>query len=63
MSKKTKVLVCGATGFIGRNIAESLSLNNDFEVIGVFNKRPSYECSNLEWIKNSDHLPMIVDLN
>jgi GDP-L-fucose synthase len=51
MSNKMKILICGATGFIGRNIAESLSLNSDYEVIGIYNKRPKYECPNLEWVK------------
>ena len=48
---KKKVLVCGATGFIGRNIAEYFSKNNNYEVIGVHNKRQIYECSNLRWVK------------
>jgi nucleoside-diphosphate-sugar epimerase len=33
---KEKVLVCGATGFIGRNIAESFAKRNDFEVCGTY---------------------------
>lgn len=32
---KKKVLICGATGFIGRNIAESLVKNDDYEVYGT----------------------------
>ena len=48
---KKKILVCGATGFIGRNIAEYFSKNNNYEVIGVHNKRQIYECSNLRWVK------------
>lgn len=35
MSKK-KVLVCGADGFIGRNLAESLAKRDDFELYGTF---------------------------
>ena len=34
MSKK--ILVCGATGFIGRNIAESFAKGDDFEVHGTY---------------------------
>jgi len=38
---KTKVLVCGATGFIGRNIAEYFAKRNDFEVYGTYlNSKP-----------------------
>ncbi|MFH1368233.1 MAG: NAD-dependent epimerase/dehydratase family protein [Elusimicrobiota bacterium] len=33
---KQKILVCGSTGFIGRNIAESLSENRACEVYGTF---------------------------
>ena len=32
---KRKVLVCGATGFIGRNVAESLAQRDDLEVCGT----------------------------
>jgi len=38
---KKKILVCGATGFIGRNIAESLARRNDIEVYGTYlNSKP-----------------------
>ncbi len=33
---KKKVLVCGATGFIGRNIAEKLALRDEFDVHGTY---------------------------
>lgn len=35
---KTKVLVCGASGFIGRNIVERLSSRDDLEVYGTYLK-------------------------
>lgn len=35
---KRKILVCGATGFIGRNIAESFSKRDDLEVYGTHHK-------------------------
>lgn len=39
--KKKRVLVCGATGFIGRNTAEHLAKRDDFEVYGTyFNSAP-----------------------
>ncbi len=33
-----KILICGATGFIGRNVAEFLAGNNEFEVYGTYLK-------------------------
>lgn len=38
MSKKMTVLICGVTGFIGRNIAERLSERDDLQVYGVYHK-------------------------
>jgi nucleoside-diphosphate-sugar epimerase len=36
-----KMLVCGATGFIGRNIAEYFASNSDYEVYGTYcNSKP-----------------------
>lgn len=35
MSKR-KVLICGVTGFIGRNIAERLAENGNFEIFGTY---------------------------
>lgn len=33
---KTKILICGVTGFIGRNIAERFIDNENYEVFGTF---------------------------
>ena len=50
MEKQKTILICGATGFIGRNLVEHYSKNN--KVIAVWNKRkPKYDCLNVEWIK------------
>jgi nucleoside-diphosphate-sugar epimerase len=40
----TRVLVCGATGFVGRNMVEQLSLRDDLEVHAVRYNRPEYDC-------------------
>lgn len=40
--KKKKVLICGASGFIGRNIFEALLKNNEIEVVGSYNSHPFY---------------------
>lgn len=42
MSKK-RVLVCGATGFIGRNIAEALAEDPAYEVRGAYLKSKPFE--------------------
>ena len=40
--KKNKVLICGASGFIGRNIAERLAKRDDLKVYGTyFETKPS----------------------
>jgi GDP-L-fucose synthase len=46
---KKKVLVCGATGFIGRNITEQLSRRPDLDVHAVRFQRPEYACPNVTW--------------
>lgn len=51
MNDRRNILICGATGFIGRNIIQAFSRHNEYHLIGVHNKRPTYDCKNLEWIK------------
>lgn len=46
---KTKVLICGATGFIGRNMTEQLSKRSDLDVHAVRFNRPEYHCDNVTW--------------
>src|SRR3990167_9020136 len=46
---KQKVLICGATGFIGRNLTEQLSKRPDLEVHAVRFQRPPYACENVIW--------------
>ncbi len=59
MNKK-KILVCGATGFIGRNVAERLSKRDHFEVTGTyFNSKP-LENKNIEMIHANLNYPKDV---
>ncbi len=37
-----KVLVCGVTGFIGRNVAEALAENTEYQVYGVYHKKAPF---------------------
>lgn len=47
MTKKKKVLICGASGFIGRNIWDALSLRDDLEVWGTYRTRRFVDSPNL----------------
>ena len=38
-----KILVCGATGFIGRNLVIQLSKNPNYQILAVKHIRPSFE--------------------
>lgn len=46
---RRKVLVCGATGFIGRNLLEALSRRDDLEVHALRFEDPSYPCPGVQW--------------
>ena len=47
---KKKILICGATGFIGRNFINKFKLNDKYKIIVVYNnKKPIYK--NISWIK------------
>jgi len=48
MSKK-KVLICGATGFVGRNLAERFAARGDCEVHAVRFNRPEYRLEGAVW--------------
>lgn len=44
-----KVLVLGATGFIGRNMVERFAANSEYEVYAVWHTKPQYEVENVTW--------------
>lgn len=60
MSKK-KVLICGATGFIGRNIAERLVRSPEYEVYGTSFQSKPYSCKGLTLLKADLRRPHEVD--
>lgn len=49
--EKKKVLICGATGFIGRNIAESLAQKDEFEIYGTYLKSNPPDNPKIKMIK------------
>jgi GDP-L-fucose synthase len=46
-----RIVICGATGFIGRNLAEHFARAGDREVIAVANRRPPFELNGVRWVK------------
>ncbi|MDC3386430.1 NAD(P)-dependent oxidoreductase [Gammaproteobacteria bacterium] len=57
-----KILICGATGFIGKNITLGLSKNKNYEIHAVRFKRPAYKTSdNVKWHKADLRNPASVD--
>ncbi|MBR9705309.1 NAD(P)-dependent oxidoreductase [Candidatus Pacearchaeota archaeon] len=59
--EKKKVLICGATGFIGRNIAERFSRLEEFEVYGTYYNKEPYENNNIKFIKADLKDPVTID--
>lgn len=47
--RPTRVLVCGATGFIGRNLATALCRRADLDVTAVFHRQPPFVLDHLAW--------------
>lgn len=48
---KQKILICGATGFVGRNMTEHFARNPAYDVHAVRFNRPEYNCPNVTWHK------------
>lgn len=44
-----KILICGATGFIGRNLTEHFAKRDEFEVHAVYFNRPIFDCPGVIW--------------
>lgn len=49
--KKQRIIICGATGFIGRNLIEYYAKNKNYDVIGIYNLRPKFILKNVSWKK------------
>ena len=60
-----KILICGATGFIGKNITLGLSKNKNYKIHAVRFKRPAYKTSsNVKWhkadLRNPDSVEKLI---
>ncbi len=56
-----KIIICGATGFIGRNLVEFFNKNEN-EIIAIHNKRDPFPTNskNVKWIKADLRIPGIL---
>jgi len=48
---RKRVLVTGATGFVGRNMIKRLAQDNRYDVHASFNRRPSFNCDGVTWVR------------
>lgn len=46
-----KILICGATGFIGRNISEFLLENTDYDVYGTYSNSSPFDHPDITFLK------------
>ncbi len=62
--KTRKILICGATGFIGRNITEHFARRDDIEIHAVRFMRPAFECPGVTWhhtdLRRADEVEALV---
>jgi nucleoside-diphosphate-sugar epimerase len=63
-SRKARVLICGATGFVGRNLVESLCLRPDLEIHAQRFTRPAYSAPGVTWhqadLRDADAVDALV---
>lgn len=48
---KTRVLITGATGFVGRNMVEHFAARDDISVTAGYNRRPPFKCAGVQWLQ------------
>lgn len=44
-------MVCGATGFIGRNLTERLATDPRFSITALYHQRPPFACKGVAWLQ------------
>ena len=62
---RRKLLICGATGFIGRNLLARFAARDDFEVHALQFTRPADEMPGVTWhradLRHADEVEKLVD--
>lgn len=58
---KKRILVTGATGFIGRNLVTFLSNNPDYEVAATYHIKPPFVNDHIRWLHADLRDPLRVD--
>ncbi len=58
---KKKLLICGATGFIGRNMVEYFAKKNEFEVHAIRFNREEYDIAGVVWHRIDLRIPEEIE--
>lgn len=58
---KTKILICGGTGFIGRNLVEFFAKKKNFRVFATYNIKKKINIPKVKWIKTDLRNPKAVE--
>lgn len=56
-----KILICGATGFIGRNALEHFTKKEGYEIHATWNKKPHFDTKGVTWHKADLRDPETLD--
>jgi GDP-L-fucose synthase len=62
---KQKLLICGATGFVGRNMVEYFAKKGEYDIHAVRFNRQAYECKGVTWhqadLRDSEKIEKLLD--
>lgn len=56
-----RMVICGATGFIGRNLVEHFARIPGYEIVAVFHRRPPFQHPRISWVEADLREPAAVD--
>ena len=61
MKNKQKLLICGGTGFIGKNLIDHFSKKKEFDVYATYNIQKKFKNKNVTWKKIDLRIKSEVD--